>query len=50
MDHRIKGGSGVDGPPVQLFGARVAADPARRLQSVTLPADNRFEVYAVSLR
>ena len=50
MDHRIKGGSGVDGPPVQLFGATAAADPARRLQSVTLPADGRFEVYAVSLR
>lgn len=49
MDHRIRRGSGVDGPPVQLFGATVAADPARQLQSVTLPADARFEVYAVSL-
>jgi predicted alpha-1,2-mannosidase len=50
MDHRIRSGSGIDGPPVQLFGATVPADPARRLQSVTLPADTRFEVYAVSLR
>ncbi|MCU1536758.1 MAG: alpha-mannosidase [Humibacillus sp.] len=50
MDHRIRGGSGVDGPAVQLFGTTVAADPARQLQSVTLPADDRFEVYAVSLQ
>ncbi|MEW1953471.1 GH92 family glycosyl hydrolase [Terrabacter sp. NPDC080008] len=49
MDHRIKRGSGVDGPPVQLFGTTVAADPAKQLQSVTLPNDARFEVYAVSL-
>ncbi|GAB3871187.1 GH92 family glycosyl hydrolase [Terrabacter terrigena] len=49
MNHRIKGGSGVDGPPVQLFGTTVAADPGRQLQSITLPGDDRFEVYAVSL-
>jgi predicted alpha-1,2-mannosidase len=49
MDHRIKGGSGVDGPPVQLFGTTVAADPGRQLQSITLPGDDRFEVYAVTL-
>ena len=41
---------GVDGPPVQLFGTTVAADPPKQLQSVTLPGDDRFEVYAVSLR
>ena len=39
----------VDGPPVQLFGTTVAADPSKQLQSVTLPGDDRFEVYAVSL-
>ncbi|KRF41241.1 GH92 family glycosyl hydrolase [Terrabacter sp. Soil810] len=50
MDHRIKGGSGVDGPPVQIFGTTVAVDPARQLQAVTLPADDRFEVYALTLR
>jgi hypothetical protein len=49
MDHRIKGGSGVDGPPVQLFGTTVAADPGKQLQSISLPGDDRFEVYAVSL-
>jgi hypothetical protein len=49
MDHRIKGGSGVDGPPVQLFGTTVAVDPGKQLQSITLPGDDRFEVYAVSL-
>ncbi|MHA3837241.1 GH92 family glycosyl hydrolase [Terrabacter sp. AAH1] len=49
MDHRIKGGSGVDGPPVQLFGTTVVADPGRQLQSITLPGDDRFEVYAVTL-
>ena len=49
MDHRIKGGSGVDGPPVQIFGTTVAVDPDKQLQSITLPADGRFEVYAVSL-
>ena len=50
MDHRIKGGSGVDGPPVQIFSTTVAVDPARQLQAVTLPADDRFEVYALTLR
>jgi predicted alpha-1,2-mannosidase len=49
MDHRIKGGSGVDGPPVQIFAASAAADASRQLQSVTLPDDARFEVYAMTL-
>ena len=50
MDHRIKGGAGVDGPPVQLFGTTVAVGPAGSSTPVTLPADDRFEVYALTLR
>ncbi|WP_353950082.1 GH92 family glycosyl hydrolase [Knoellia sp. S7-12] len=49
MNHRIKGGSGVDGPPVQLFAASGAADGGKQLQSITLPNDPRFEVYALTL-
>lgn len=50
MDHRIKNGSGVDGPPVQLFAASGATDGAKQLQSITLPNDPRFEVYALTLQ
>ncbi|MBM6403927.1 GH92 family glycosyl hydrolase [Phycicoccus sp. CSK15P-2] len=49
MDHRIKAGAGVDGPPVQIFGVSVEVDPDRELQAVTLPGDDRFEVYAMTL-
>jgi hypothetical protein len=49
MPHRIKAGSGVDGPPVRLFGQSLALDPAKQVHSMTLPNDARFEVYAVSL-
>lgn len=50
MDHRIKAGSGVDGPPVQLFATSSPADPAKQLRSITLPNDPRFEVYALTLQ
>ncbi|ATB38525.1 alpha-1,2-mannosidase [Cystobacter fuscus] len=49
MPHRIKAGSGVDGPPVRLFGQSLALDPAKQVHSMTLPNDARFEVYAISL-
>ncbi|HWO67530.1 MAG TPA: NEW3 domain-containing protein, partial [Umezawaea sp.] len=49
MPHRIKAGQGVDGPPVRLFGQSLPVDPAKVLQSVTLPDDPRVEVYAVTL-
>ena len=49
MPHRIKAGSGVDGPPVRFFGQSLALDPAKEVHSMTLPNDARFEVYAVSL-
>ncbi|CAN7444541.1 GH92 family glycosyl hydrolase [Knoellia sp. LjRoot47] len=50
MDHRIRAGQGVDGPPVQLFAASGATDGSKQLRSVTLPNDPRFEVYALTLQ
>ena len=49
MPHRIKAGSGVDGPPVRLFGVSAAVDGAKTLQSVSLPNDPRVEIYALTL-
>ena len=49
MDHRIKAGQGVDGPPVQLFGTSLPLDAGKSVLSLTLPADPRLEVYAASL-
>ncbi|KGN38656.1 GH92 family glycosyl hydrolase [Knoellia subterranea] len=49
MDHRIRNGSGVDGPPVQLFAHSAATNSAKELQSITLPNDPRFEVYALTV-
>jgi predicted alpha-1,2-mannosidase len=49
MPHRIKAGSGVDGPPVRLFGRSLALDGAKTVHSVTLPNDPRIEVYALTL-
>jgi predicted alpha-1,2-mannosidase len=48
MAHRIKAGQGVDGPPVNLFSAAVPLDPARTVQSITLPDNSKAEVYAAS--
>jgi hypothetical protein len=50
MPHRIRAGSGVDGPPVRLFGQSLALDGARTIRSVSLPNDPRFEVYAITVR
>ncbi|RSM42471.1 alpha-mannosidase [Amycolatopsis balhimycina DSM 5908] len=49
MPHRIKAGSGVDGPPVRLFGISAAVDGRKTLQSVSLPNDPRVEIYALTL-
>ncbi|GIF13386.1 glycosyl hydrolase family 92 [Actinoplanes teichomyceticus] len=49
MPHRIRAGQGVDGPPASLFGFTVALDPGRELRSVTLPADARIRVYAITV-
>ena len=49
MDHRIKGGQGVDGPPVQLFADTVQLDPARTVQSLMLPDNANAEIYAATL-
>ncbi|MGW4062016.1 GH92 family glycosyl hydrolase [Amycolatopsis sp. NPDC004747] len=49
MPHRIKAGSGVDGPPVRLFGISAGLDGAKTVQSVSLPNDPRVEVYALTL-
>ncbi|MGC9669007.1 GH92 family glycosyl hydrolase [Planosporangium sp. 12N6] len=49
MPHRIKAGTGVDGPPVRLFGQALALDAGKTIRSVTLPNDPRVEVYAITL-
>ncbi|HEY3710989.1 MAG TPA: GH92 family glycosyl hydrolase [Amycolatopsis sp.] len=49
LPHRIKAGSGVDGPPVRLFGVQAALDPGKTLQSLSLPNDPRAELYAITL-
>jgi hypothetical protein len=49
MDHRLKAGQGVDGPPVAIFRTRVALDPAKTARSITLPGDTRLELYALTL-
>jgi hypothetical protein len=47
MDHRIKAGQGVDGPPVSLFQAAVPVGAG--LRSVTLPSDQRLDLYPLNL-
>jgi hypothetical protein len=49
MPHRIKAGSGVDGPPVRLFGISGELDGGKTVQSVSLPNDPRVEIYALTL-
>ncbi|GAA2604639.1 GH92 family glycosyl hydrolase [Paractinoplanes durhamensis] len=49
MDHRIKAGQGVDGPPVSLFGVTVPAAAGKQLRSLTLPTAAGLYVYAVSI-
>ncbi|MFF3244584.1 GH92 family glycosyl hydrolase [Streptomyces sp. NPDC002870] len=50
MPHRIKDGQGIDGPSVRLFGDTAQLDAAKTVRSLTLPADPRVEVYAITLR
>ncbi|WP_433367510.1 GH92 family glycosyl hydrolase [Actinoplanes sp. CA-142083] len=47
MDHRIKAGQGVDGPPVSLFEATIPVGAG--LRSVTLPSEQRLFLYALTL-
>ena len=49
MPYRIKAGQGQDGPPVAIFGTRLALDPARTPRSIALPDDPRVEIYALTL-
>jgi predicted alpha-1,2-mannosidase len=49
MDHRIKAGQGVDGPPTSLYGASVPLAAGKQLRSVSLPNDPRMLLYAVTL-
>jgi predicted alpha-1,2-mannosidase len=49
MPHRIKAGSGVDGPSVRLFGQSLPLDAGKAVTSVTLPNDPRVQLYAITL-
>jgi predicted alpha-1,2-mannosidase len=49
MDHRIKAGQGVDGPPTSLFGATIPLPADKQLRSLSLPDDPRMLLYAVTL-
>ncbi|MCO8270663.1 GH92 family glycosyl hydrolase [Actinoplanes sp. TRM 88003] len=48
MPHRIKAGQGVDGPATALFGARLPLTAGKQIRSITLPADPRVYIYAVT--
>jgi predicted alpha-1,2-mannosidase len=49
MPYRIRAGQGQDGPPVAIFGTRLALDPSRTPRSVALPGDPRIELYGITL-
>ncbi|MCU7729592.1 GH92 family glycosyl hydrolase [Actinoplanes sp. KI2] len=49
MDHRIKAGQGVDGPPTSLFGVTVPIPEGKQVRSLSLPNDPRMLLYAVTL-
>ncbi|MEV6851955.1 GH92 family glycosyl hydrolase [Actinoplanes sp. NPDC051411] len=49
MDHRIKAGQGVDGPPTSLFGATIPLAAGKQLRSISLPDDSRMLLYALTL-
>lgn len=49
-DYRVRAGSGRDAPPVALWHVVVPLDADREVVSLTLPDDERMEIYAVSGR
>ncbi|MHA3704612.1 GH92 family glycosyl hydrolase [Jatrophihabitans sp. YIM 134969] len=49
MDHRIKAGQGVDGPPVNLWRANVGLDAAKKVQAIALPNSSGAEIWAMTL-
>ncbi|GAB2476807.1 GH92 family glycosyl hydrolase [Jatrophihabitans fulvus] len=49
MDHRIKTGTGKDGPPVNLWVSTLPLDATRTVQSITLP-NAGAEIYAMTLQ
>jgi hypothetical protein len=50
MAYRVRAGQGQDGPPVTIFGTELPLEPGRNVRSITLPADDRVEIYALTLR
>jgi predicted alpha-1,2-mannosidase len=49
MAHRIQQNLGPVGPPVALFEARLPLTAGKRIQSISLPGDDRLEIYAITL-
>jgi hypothetical protein len=49
MPHRVKVGTGEDGPAVSLFGFDLPLDPTKEIRSVGLPDDPRVHLYAITL-
>jgi hypothetical protein len=49
MDHRIKAGQGVDGPPVNLYADALPLDGSKTVQSISLPDASGAEIYAATL-
>jgi hypothetical protein len=49
MDHRIKAGQGIDGPPTSLFGITLPIPTGKQLRSLSLPDDSRMLLYALTL-
>jgi hypothetical protein len=50
MAYRVRAGQGQDGPPVTIFGTELPLEPGRAVRAITLPDDERVEIYAVTLR
>jgi predicted alpha-1,2-mannosidase len=49
MPHRIKASTGIGTPAVRLLGQSLPLNATKTIRSVTLPNDQRFEVYAITL-
>jgi hypothetical protein len=50
MPYRLRAGQGQDGPPVAIFRTDLPLEGGKIVRSITLPGDERVELYAVTLR
>ena len=50
MPHRIRAGQGVDAPATNLYGISFPVAAGKQIRSLTLPDDQRINLYALTLR